>query len=57
MSIYIYVYVCILHIKIPPDPPARDSESNIGALTIRIGCGGILYCTFHKEPPEPYSNY
>ena len=31
--------------------------SNIGALMIRIGRGGVLYYDGHKKPTKPYSNY
>ena len=26
---------------------------NVGALIIRIGFGGISYCNYNKEPPNP----
>ena len=32
-------------------------EGSVGALIIRIGFGGILYCNCNKEPPKPYSHY
>ena len=32
-------------------------RSNTGALIIRIGFGGMLYISYHKESPTPYSNY
>ena len=28
----------------------------IGALAIRIGFAGILYCNYNTKPPKPYSN-
>ena len=31
--------------------------TNVGALMIRIGFGGILYYNCNTEPPKPYSNY
>ena len=32
--------------------------SNLGALIVRAGFGGILYYNYYKEPPTPYmSNY
>ena len=29
---------------------------SVGALIIRMGCGGIVYFDSNKEPPKPYSN-
>ena len=28
----------------------------MGVLVIRIGFWGLLYYTYNKEPPKPYSN-
>ena len=41
------------------DPVAQESGrgTDVGALMIRIGCWGILYHSYIKEPPKPYSNY
>ena len=30
---------------------------DIGASIIRIGLGGILYYSYHKESPKPYSTH
>ena len=30
---------------------------NVGAVIIRMGFGGILYYSYDKEPPKPYSKY
>ena len=30
------------------------TKSNVGALTIRIGFGGILYYNYNQEPPKPH---
>ena len=31
---------------------ADPAKAIIGALIIRIGFGGILYCNYNKEPPK-----
>ena len=36
---------------------AKVLTVKIRALIIRIGFGGILYSSYNKEPPKPYSNY
>ena len=32
--------------------PMSMSRRNVGALIIRIGFGGILCCSYNKEPPK-----
>ena len=32
-------------------------DDSIEALAIRIGLGGILYTSYHKEPHNSYSTY
>ena len=42
---------------LPYKKESLQNKVNLGALIIRTGFGGILYYTYNKEPPKPYSNY
>ena len=35
----------------------RALFSDVGALIVRIGLGGIVYYNHRKEPPKPHANY
>ena len=38
-------------------PGLESSGYTARALILRIGFGGIVYCSHHQESPTPYSTY
>ena len=50
-------YKYILYGYMEPLGTCRVQGVSLGALTIKLGIGGILYHNSNKEHPKPYASF